>query len=161
MKASIKLTNTAGPATFTQLRQAVSRAIERGVDEAAGDALRVARSSARKRTKLLERSLGKKVKVYPSGNIVAVVGPRAGFATTLNAIAGGKLIGTQGKKGKAVALVAYRRSITRAIRIDPRFYAHLAGPGRRGDQQFMAPAAAALKQAAPAAIAKEIAEVAR
>ena len=67
--------------------------LKRAMNAASKDVLWAVRARTPKRSKLLYRSLGRKVKVYPSGNVVAIVGARQGFRQPVGVRKRGKKAG--------------------------------------------------------------------
>jgi HK97 gp10 family phage protein len=93
--------------------------------------------------KVLKKSLGVKVKTYRKGTIVAVMGPRTGFKTSL---LNNQRVRQATKFSRAIG--QSRSGKTRYQ--NPTQYAHLAGPGRK--ETFMEEALAAGQHRAQAAI---------
>lgn len=78
-------------ASLASLENKIKRKILRKAATAAGGIiLKRARQLVIKDTGLLKKSLGKKIKAYPSGVVVAVVGPRKGFRQPVTRIKGRK-----------------------------------------------------------------------
>lgn len=94
--------------------------LRKAVDKGGKVLLDSAKQKAPVETGLLRKSLGKKVKVYPSGVAVCVIGPRKGFKREVIQTA------------KGVALFSAKKHADedgeRSFR-DPRFYAHLVELG--------------------------------
>lgn len=85
-------------------RKASRKAIRKGVNEATKLVAADAKANVPKRTGLLKKSIGRRVRSYRGGTIISgIVGPRSGFATTL-------------KNGK---------------KVNPAKYAHLVEFGRK------------------------------
>ena len=121
---------------ITKATQPVAKAAKRGARSvvnqvAANDEL----GQAMKSSGLLAKSIGSKVKTYPSGVVVGLVGPRGGF---------NRQIGVR-KRGKNAG---------QAINADPIYYAHLVEYGTRRSRAkpFMRPAWDQTKDQAQAAI---------
>lgn len=122
--------------------KAVNRASRRGVTKAAREVRKDARQRTPVRTGLLKRSLDVKVKTYPSGVVVGVVGPATGFKTDK---ATGKKVRTKlGEKIKETG-------------INPVKYAHLVelGTKRSKARPFLRPALDANREKATAILAAE------
>ena len=90
---------------------------------------------AMKSSGLMAKSIGSKVKTYPSGVVVGLVGPRSGF-------------------NRQVGVRKHRAKIGQPINVDPIFYRHLVeyGTPRSRAKPFMRPAWDQTKDQAQAAI---------
>lgn len=131
------------------------RVARRAVDQACTVQFREMKAAlTRKRTGLLAKSLGKKVKQYPTGATVGLVGPRHGFWVEIKAVVKSArravLIAERfSKKGprdiKLKAAVGVKRlrgkQAGENVRLNPVFYAHLVEAGhKRGRGRSAAPA---------------------
>jgi HK97 gp10 family phage protein len=94
--------------------------VKQAVNEAGRLTLQYAKQNIRsQRTGMLRKSLGRKIKVYrQSGIVVAIVGPRSGYAKVRS---GGRKLTAFGKKSQA-------------LKVDPAKYAHLVEKGRASVQ---------------------------
>lgn len=84
-----------------------------------------ARASGFKRTGLLYKSLGRKVKVYPSGAVVAIVGARKGFKQVIGVRKRDSRPGTK-----------YPKAAGDPIYADPTKYLHLVELGTRRSRAY-------------------------
>ncbi len=121
---------------ITKATQPVAKAAKRGARDvvnqvAANDEV----GQAMKSSGLMAKSIGSKVKTYPSGVVVGLVGPRSGF---------NRQVGVRKRGAK----------IGQPINVDPIFYAHLVEYGTRRSRAkpFMRPAWDQTKDQAQAAI---------
>jgi hypothetical protein len=104
---------------------------------------------------LLKASMGEKIKVYRSGTVVAIIGPRSGFKKN-------KKTGQRERTaiGRRAERVAGKKNLGKqALSQNPTQYAHLAGPGRK--QTFMTDALANAQARAGEAIKAVIEEAVR
>lgn len=112
-----------------------NKLLRKGLNKARSVLAKAAKAKAPRETGLLKKSIGGKVKIYPTGVGVAVVGPRVGFR---------KEVVRRRKKWFPVSVVA-----------NPVKYAHLVelGTSHAGARPFLAPAFAAGASAVREAIA--------
>lgn len=98
---------------------AMRRIVRPGVDKSSRVVSRAAKARVSVETGLLKRSIGVRVRTYPSGNVVGVVGPRKGFKRPIIRT---RATGKGQAKGTAGIRLVYR---------DPTKYAHLVEGGTR------------------------------
>lgn len=113
------------------------KALRKAVTKAARTVLWAAKATVKKKTGLLRRSLGQRIKVYrESGAVVGIVGPRTGFKQEVT---------RDGKK----------------VLSNPTRYAHLVelGAGRPAAYPFLEPAFESNKEAIKDGMAEAIAKV--
>lgn len=104
--------------------------IRKAIDRGTVGMLKTARQLAPVETRLLKKSLGRRIKLYrTSGNVVAVIGPRKGFKRKVR-------VPVFDKSGKRV------RGKTREQVRDPRHYTHLVefGTEHSAAKPFLRPA---------------------
>jgi HK97 gp10 family phage protein len=109
------------------------KGVRRAVTKTSRSISKIAKSNAPRETGLLKKSIGQKVKTYPSGNVVGIIGPRYGFrrAVKVKISKRGKRslrLGKKGEEGKR-----YRNPVN---------YAHLVelGTKRSRAKPFLKPA---------------------
>lgn len=131
-----------------KLAAAQRKVSRRALDKAATIQLRATKAALKRhRTGLTGKSLGKRVTTYDNGNVVAMVGPRHGFRTTIKerVLKGRreKLLGERGKRAgdtKKVTLKA-ARGVGVGDVLNPAYTAHLIEGGhKRGGGTSEAPA---------------------
>lgn len=110
-------------------RKIVKKTVRKMVTKGGQILARAAKQAAPKETGLLRKSIGSKVKVYPSGVTVAIVGPRTGFRQQVTR-----------KRGRWVPKVETA---------NPTKYAHLVelGTARASAKPFLRPAFAGKAEA--------------
>jgi len=114
--------------------------------------VKAAKSKVPTRTGLLKKSIGAKVKMYKSGEVVGIVGPRSGFKKKVVLLGRrGAILGTK-KAGKLLAAGG------KEAMQNPTRYAHLVEDGSRhaSPHPFLRPALASSKSAVKAAMAQAI-----
>ena len=139
--------------TLGKLPAAVKKGVRRAVEKGVTILLQAVKSElTRKRTGLLSKSLGKVVKSYPSGVTVGVVGPRAGFRTSLESIQRkGRRLTLVGKNRRGAIKLHAAGGLTpvrikgkqagQRVVLDPAIYAHLVEGGhKKGKGRSSAPA---------------------
>lgn len=137
-------------AALDRLEKGVAKkALRKGVTKGAQALAKDAKSRVRTKTKLLKKAIGSRVKVYGSGIVNAVIGPRRGFKTD--------------KKTKKRVITRFARIVGKkrngkVIYQNPTKYSHLVEFGTRHSKAypFLRPALEAAKATFIPTIAKEV-----
>lgn len=107
--------------TLAKLKQSTrTKILRKAVTQGAKPILKDARSKAPVESGLLKKSLGTKIKTYPSGVVVAVIGPRMEFKTD-----------PKTSKRKQVYKRTGKAKLKRFERRQPAYYAHLVEKGTK------------------------------
>lgn len=134
--------------------KAVLKQRKKAVTAGARIVLNAAKSFAPKRTGLLRKSLGQKVKLYGGETAVAIIGPRTGFRKKLVRLGSKTAIATS-KKGQKLLAAGGKEEWA-----DPAKYAHLQelGTAHSPAHTFMRPALDTTRSQVTAAIGKVMAD---
>lgn len=116
------------------------KALKKGVNAASGVVLAKAKGKVRVRTRVLKKSLGRKLKVYRNGTVVGIIGPRTGRKVQVGTVRTGPNAG-------------------QPIYEDPSNIAHLVelGTHRSRAYPFMRPALEESRGEASSAVAEAVA----
>lgn len=130
-------------------KNVAKKALRKGVTKGAQALAKDAKSRAPTRTKIMKKAIGSKIKVYGSGIVDAVVGPRRGFKKDKQ---------TKKRVMTRFARIVGKKKNGKVIYQNPTKYTHLVEFGTKHSraQPFLRPALEAAKATFIPTVAKEV-----